>query len=137
MPRDPRIKKLERLRSERWTRPAGSYHGTRATAYVTIIPGWRAEQVAAALERRGVARSGDVMREILRGGFSTAFLADRPAGAGVEGYLMPDTYIFRRHGGARYAIARILNNFGRRVTPADVARGNKLHASLYRPIIPP
>jgi UPF0755 protein len=260
MPRDPRIKKLERLRAERWTRPAGSYHGTRATAHgnvsagprphnvgrtllslvalvvlmagavyaagqyalhgirpaaaeqrhavtvyvapgesvarlaaqlqddglifnatmfhwyirlagiggaiqggphtlrtgmtmyevvqalsvappsaptakVTILPGWRAEQVAAALERHGVARSGDVMRAIQRGGFSAAFLADRPPGAGVEGYLMPDTYIFRRHGGARYAIARILDNFGRQVTPADVARGKKLYGSFYRAII--
>ena len=260
MPRDPRIKKLERLRTERWTRPAGSYHGTRATAYgnvpggprprnvgrtllslvalvvlmvgavyaagqyalhgirpaaaeqrhtvtvyvapgesvarlaaqlqddglilnatmfhwyvrlagiggtiqggrhtlrtgmtmyevvqtlsvppptaptakVTILPGWRAEQVAAALARHAVARSDDVMREILRGSFSAAFLADRPAGAGVEGYLMPDTYIFRRHGGAHYAIARILDNFGRRVTPADVARGKKLYGSFYRAII--
>jgi UPF0755 protein len=260
MPRDPRVKKLERLRAERWTRPAGSYHGTRATAYgnvpsgprphnvgrtllslgvfvvlmagavyaagqytlhgirpaaaeqrrtvtvdiaagepvsrlaqqlqdeglifnatvfhwyirvagiggtiqagrhtlrtgmtmyevvralsvppltaptaeVTILPGWRAEQVAAALARQNVARYGDVMREIQRGSFAQAFLSDRPLGAGVEGYLMPDTYIFRRGGGARYAIARILANFGRRVTPADVARGKKLYGSFYRAII--
>ena len=260
MPRDPRVKKLERLRAERWTRPAGRYHGTHATAYgnvpagprphnvgrtllslvvlvvlvagavyaagqytlhgirpaaaeqprtvtvdvtpgesvarlakqlqderlifnatlfhwyirlagiggtiqvgphtlhtgmsmydvvhalsvpppaaptteVTILPGWRAEQVAAALARHGVARYGDVMHEIQRGRFSPAFLADRPPGAGVEGSLMPDTYIFRRDGGAHYAIARILDNGGRRVTPADVARGKKLYGSFYRAII--
>jgi UPF0755 protein len=108
---------------------------TAPTAEVTILPGWRAEQVAAALARHGVARYGDVMREIQRGSFSHAFLADRPAGAGVEGYLMPDTYIFRLGGGARYAIARILDNFGRRVTPADVAQGKKLYGSFYRAAI--
>ena len=260
MPRDPRVKKLERLRAERWTRPAGRYHGTHATAYgsvpagprphhvgrtllslvavvvlmagavyaagqytlhgirpaaaeqrrtvavdvtpgesvarlaaqlqderlifnatlfhwyirlagiggtiqvgrhtlhtgmsmdevvralsvppppaptteVTILPGWRAEQVAAALARHAVARYGDVLRAIQRGSFSPAFLADRPPGAGVEGYLMPDTYIFLLHSGAHDAIARILANFGRRVTPADVARGKKLYGSFYRAII--
>jgi UPF0755 protein len=105
------------------------------TTEVTILPGWRAEQVAAALARHAVARYGDVLREIQRGTFSQAFLADRPPGAGVEGYLMPDTYIFRVGGGARYAIARILANFGRRVTPADVAQGKTLYRSFYRAII--
>src|SRR2546423_11942372 len=36
MPRDPRVKKLGRLRAERWTRPAGRYHGTHATAYGSV-----------------------------------------------------------------------------------------------------
>lgn len=33
MPRDPRVEKLQRLRTERVTRAPGGYYGTRATAY--------------------------------------------------------------------------------------------------------
>src|SRR2546421_3477246 len=49
MPRDPRIKKLERLRAERWTRPAGSYHGTRATTYGNVPAGPRPRNVGRTL----------------------------------------------------------------------------------------
>ncbi len=41
MPRDPRVDKLQRLRTERVTRAAGGYYGTRATAYGNVPSGPR------------------------------------------------------------------------------------------------
>ena len=49
MPRDPRVEKLERLRAERWTRSAGSYRGTRATAYGNVPAGPRPRNVGRTL----------------------------------------------------------------------------------------
>ncbi len=41
MPRDPRVEKLQRLRSERTTRAAGGFYNTRATAYGNVLRGPR------------------------------------------------------------------------------------------------
>ncbi len=105
------------------------------TAVVEIRPGWRAEQVAAALAAAHVASYADLMNEITRGSFTYPFLSDRPAGAGVEGYLLPDTYVFRLHGGAHYAIARILRNFGQTVSAATIAQGRRNDGSFYNAVV--
>lgn len=105
------------------------------TTTVRILPGWRAEQVAAALDKHGVASYASVMNEIKQGTFNFPFLAGRPVGASLEGYLLPDDYIFRLHGGAHYAIDRILSNFGQRVTPTIQARGKKVYGSFYNAVI--
>ncbi len=41
MPRDPRVVKLQQLRTERLTRASGAYYGTRTTAYATMPKGPR------------------------------------------------------------------------------------------------
>jgi UPF0755 protein len=102
------------------------------TADVTIGPGWRAEQVAQALAGSHVASYQDTMNEIQRGNFSYAFLADRPAGAGVEGYLLPDTYTFRLFGGAHYALNRILRNYDLQVSRAVQEQGKQVYGSFYK-----
>jgi UPF0755 protein len=105
------------------------------TASVTILPGWRAEQVAAALAQAHVASYAGVMNEVTRGSFSYPFLADRPAGAGLEGFLMPDTYSFRVNGGAHYAVGVMLRNFGAKVSAATQAQGKKVYGSFYKAVI--
>lgn len=105
------------------------------TTTVRILPGWRAEQVAQALDSQGVAGYSDVMSEILHGTFTYPFLADRPAGAGVEGYLLPDDYIFRLHESAHDTVARILRNFGAQISAATQAQGKKLYGSLYKAVV--
>lgn len=105
------------------------------TAQVTIYPGQRAEEIAAALDSAGVASYADVMHEVLQGSFNYPFLADRPAGASLEGYLLPETYTFLKHGGAHYAIGRILRTFGQEVSPATIAAGKALYGSFYKAVI--
>ena len=46
------------------------------------------------------------------------FLAELPPGASLEGYLFPDTYRLPKDVTAADAVARMLANFDRRVTPA-------------------
>ncbi len=105
------------------------------TTVVRILPGWRAEQVAQALADHHVASYAALMTEIRQGSFNYPFLAGRPVGASLEGYLLPDDYIFRLHGGAHYVIGRILDNFGQKVSAATQAQGKKLYGSFYNAVI--
>lgn len=99
---------------------------------VTIPEGWRAEQTAdnlaqlqvfddpAEAERyRLMATTGDL------GALDATrwpFLAERPAGVGLEGYLLPDTYaLLAENATAADLIARQLDAFGERVAPGYAA----------------
>jgi UPF0755 protein len=104
------------------------------TATIRFSEGLRAEQIAALLDRNGVAPYAAVMNEILHGSFNYPFLADRPAGASVEGFLLPDTYQFFKGHGAHYAINRMLSNFDQKVSPALIAQGKKLYGSFYQAV---
>jgi len=108
-----------------------------SVATVLIYSGWRAEQVAQTLADAGVASYSNLMGEINNGKFTYGFLADRPAGASLEGYLLPDTYKFPLHGSAHAAIDEMLQAFDRKVASATdvVARGKKRYGSFYNTII--
>ena len=100
---------------------------TRAEARdvdLRFIEGWRFEEMAGYLEEvepalivpadfRAIARRQAAFDT---GGY--AFLASLPAGATLEGFLFPDTYLVPRDANAAYLVDLMLQNFGRRVTPA-------------------
>ncbi len=74
----------------------------RENTTVTIPEGWRLEQVADALSAGGVVNGEEYLALATQPGWapdspegagaSWSFLAQRPAGASLEGYLFPDTY---------------------------------------------
>ena len=104
---------------------------------VTILPGWRSEQVAQALADAHVATYADVMSEVKKGrsSFPTyTFLNDQPVGATLEGYLLPDTYNFVPNQGAHSAISTMLNNFSLKVSPQVQAQGKKVYGSFFNAI---
>lgn len=100
---------------------------TRAQASdvnLRFIEGWRFEEMAGYLQEVEPALivPADFLA-IARGeaAFDTgryAFLASLPAGATLEGFLFPDTYHVPRDANAAYLVDLMLENFGRRVTPA-------------------
>lgn len=53
--------------------------------------------------------------------YPNGFLAARPVGASLEGYLFPDTYEIAPSTTPHQLVAEMLDNFGRKVTPADSA----------------
>lgn len=79
--------------------------------------GWRSEEMAQALIGKGLIKGRDQ--------FSAAandpsfarfdFLAGRPAGAGLEGFLFPDTYTVPQNTVTRDIVELMLSNFDRRV----------------------
>ncbi len=107
---------------------------------VTIPEGLRAEEVAEILSKANVmdgaaflaaVRAGDP--EVL-GLDEYPFLADRPPGASLEGYLFPDTYRLPARARPADVIARMLDNFAAKVTPELIAearsRGLNVHQLL-------
>lgn len=97
--------------------------------------GWRAEQIAEALDKAGVTPYKQFMNEVTKGAFPYSFLQDRPPGASLEGYLMPDTYQFAKGSSAHAVIDKILQNFRVRVSAQDIQAGAKLYGSFYKAMI--
>jgi len=68
-------------------------HSRMVDVAITIPEGWRAEQVADLLTAENIM-DGSVFLAAVRQGdvINHPLLADRPAGANLEGYLFPETY---------------------------------------------
>jgi UPF0755 protein len=84
---------------------------------VTIVPGWRAEEIADMLEREEVMRGDAFLALVRQGTFAYAILADRPEGSGLEGYLFPETYRLPAQATALDLVERMLKTFDQRITP--------------------
>lgn len=83
---------------------------------VTIIPGYRARQIADILTSDGF--NGRKFMQIVR---HPHFRRGLPVGLhkphGLEGFLFPDTYTFDRSASARDIVVEILKQFNREFTP--------------------
>jgi len=84
---------------------------------VTIVPGWRAEEIAEMLEREEVMRGDAFLALVRQGTFAYAVLADRPEGSSLEGYLFPETYRLPAQATALDLVERMLKTFDQRFTP--------------------
>ena len=84
---------------------------------VTVPEGLRSEEVALVMEREGIVTAEDFRRALASEGYGFDFLADRPPGAGFEGYLFPATYGISRAVTAEEVVRRMLAAFDDRVTP--------------------
>jgi UPF0755 protein len=65
------------------------YH--QRTISITIPEGLRAEQIAARLQKYGMSGKS-FLREVRHPNFTMPILRDKPRGAGLQGYLYPNTY---------------------------------------------
>ncbi|GBD08135.1 Endolytic murein transglycosylase [Candidatus Thermoflexus japonica] len=108
--------------------------GRRAEWTVRIREGLRLEEVAESIAAQTHLSAQAILeaaRDGLRWRADFPFLADLPPGATLEGYLFPDTYRLARDATAEAMIRRMLENFGRKVTPEKIAaaqaRGFTLH----------
>ncbi len=79
----------------------------------TIREGLRLEEVAEALEIQGVMSAEEFLEAVKRP-YNYDFLADRPEGASLEGYIFPDTYLVPRAYTPTQVVDFILRNFDQR-----------------------
>ena len=97
----------------------------------TIVPGWRIEEIAEMLAEETAINPEEFLLIVRTGHFGYSFLAGRPAGASLEGYLVADTYRIPANADARMLIDRLLETFDQRITPQmrrdAQARGLSLH----------
>lgn len=104
---------------------------------VRFTEGWRMEQDAAELEKQSVVSATDFLSVTKNqsANFGDTFLADRPAGAGLEGYLFPDTYDFLQKAKASDVVTKILDRFGQQVTPDMLTQAKAQGHTLYQVLI--
>ncbi len=88
---------------------------------VTIPEGWRAEQVAYVLEQAGLVTAAAFMDEVRGGQHDYPWLAGRPLGHSLEGFLFPDTYEFPKEVTAAEIVSRMLANLDSKITPEMLA----------------
>jgi UPF0755 protein len=101
---------------------------------VTVVPGWRAEEIAEMLERENVM-SGDAFLALVRQGtFAYAILADRPEGSSLEGYLFPETYRLPAQASALDLVERMLKTLEQRFTPEMRQAVNQQGMTIYEAI---
>ena len=114
-------------------------HGGADAVMVTIPEGWRMEQVAWLVEEQGVMRGDDFLAYARTALYDYPWLAGRPAGASLEGFLFPDTYELPSESVPANLIDLMLSTFDARVAPEIEGRlGGKtifdLNLGDYRPI---
>lgn len=108
---------------------------------VTIPEGWRAEQIAEMLTQQNIT-DGRRFLELVRAGDLAAaglgpylFLAARPPGASLEGYLFPDTYRLPARATPEDLLRRMLDNFATKVTPELQQEAQAVGLNLHDVII--
>jgi len=106
---------------------------------VTIVEGWRAEQVGWLLEQRELMSSDEFLSEVRTGQYDYPWLASRPAGASLEGFLFPDTYEFPAETTPADVVGRMLADFDQRVAvEIEAALEDRqifdITTSSYRPL---
>lgn len=91
--------------------------GSTGAIRVTIPEGKRLQEVADILDKAGVVPAPALLDAINTGHYTNDFLHDNPPGAGLEGYVFPDTYNFPAHNKPDDVVNLMLKDFGQRLTP--------------------
>ena len=100
--------------------------GTR----LTVIEGWNITDIGRRLSDLGLTSAAD-FAQAAKQDYSAdfAFLKTKPKSAHLEGFLFPDTYIFKTDSSADVIVRRMLDNFGRRVK-SEVTYDHLILASI-------
>jgi len=92
-------------------------YGITMPLVVTVPEGLRSEEIGLVMERAGVVAAEDFHRALASEDYDFGFLAGRPPGADLEGYLLPATYGFSRGVTAEEVVRRMLAAFDEQVGP--------------------
>lgn len=99
---------------------------------VTVPEGYRIRQIEELAAKQGIPR--EEFRAALAAPHDYPFLASKPAGVSLEGYLFPETYDLGPKPTAQAFVDQMLSTFGKKVGPeytrAFAAHGLTLHQGL-------
>ncbi len=105
--------------------------GEVSTRTVTVIEGWRLEEIADAVAEEGIDRAG-FLAAARAEEFEFSFLADLDESDNLEGYLFPATYSIRQSDEPADVVAGMLQAFADNV-PADLAaRADEAGLTLHQ-----
>jgi UPF0755 protein len=88
------------------------------TAQLVFPEGLTARQMAVVVGKAGLGVTAQqYLDEVAKGRFTAPFLAHRPPGAGLEGFLFPDTYAVRVGATAHDVVQMQLDDFANKAAP--------------------
>lgn len=96
-----------------------------------ILPGWRMEEIAAALPTSGLSITPDEFVTAARMPYDYDFLQGATT---TEGFLYPDTYIVPRGVTVDLFIHGLLRNFGLHLTPDLITEYERADLSIYQAV---
>lgn len=108
---------------------------------ILLVEGWTSRQMGVKLAEKGIVELSGFLAaaetkdsRTLIPDTTYAFLSDKPLHQGLEGYLFPDTYRFLPNSSPASVIGKMLDTFGKRVSPELIpkirARGQTIHEAL-------
>lgn len=104
---------------------------------ITVIEGWRTEQIAEELDKLGLNGGYDAFMDAVRdfdvSGYD--FLEDRPNDDSLEGYLFPDTYTFYADTPPEQIIELMLDNFDQKFDEAMRERADEMGLSINEVLV--
>jgi UPF0755 protein len=89
---------------------------TPKIATLHLFPGWRTEEIAAALQSNGISISAQDFLQLTSSLSGEKVLLGYPDIKGVEGFLFPDDYRFNRDVSASEVLSTMLQHFDMQVT---------------------
>ena len=110
-------------------------HSLASEVSVTIPEGYTSKQIADVLQQKGLFQAQAYLTAVQHDQFSQDFLAGRPPGSNLEGFLFPDTYNFSAKATPDDVINAQLNRFGEQVTPALRAHAADHGLTLYQALV--
>ncbi len=109
-------------------------NGIQLTRSVTVVEGWRLEEIAEALDEQGVVSREDFLEAAVAGNFDFDFLRRLGPVTPLEGYLFPATYFYRRDDTAGDVIQQMLEamdeNFTQEMRSQALNVGLTMHGVL-------
>lgn len=100
-----------------------------------ILPGWRLDEIAAALPTSGLNFSAwDFMKLATLPPASLPLTPELPPGVSLEGFLYPDSYRLKRAITAQDFLKTVLEDFTAKVTPDLIAGFENQNLSLFEAV---
>ncbi|MFW5713607.1 MAG: endolytic transglycosylase MltG [Brevefilum sp.] len=105
---------------------------TPKEAIVTILPGWRMEEVAASVAGSGLSISSDAFIYSVNNP-SEELLSLLPVNEipNIEGFLFPETYVFPREAGLQEVLRAILSEFSSKIDQALIDGFSRQGLTIY------
>ena len=100
-----------------------------------ILPGWRAEEIAAALPTSGIEVSAEDFLKVVRQPDQILLPDYIPAGSSVEGFLFPGEYTIKRSITAQGLVQLFIDRFSQQVTPEIVQSAENHGLTFYQAVI--
>lgn len=108
--------------------------GVVSPLFVTVVEGWRLEEVADALDEQGVISREDFLEAALAGNYDFDFLQRLGRLTPLEGYLLPATYFYGRNDTAEELVQQMLavmdTNFTQELRDKGLEQGLTMHGVL-------